>query len=142
MASTSQSAFDIAAFQRQVLRAVADIRVSRESRVPKKMAAKKKTRASEKVTISTRRHVTEEKKRLLYVNAQHFLKNRKVRRILCAALKGFDKDITSVAKKLVIVLVPLSLAGTIAMPLDPYVYGMLAYVVCKFGLAAICGDKA
>jgi hypothetical protein len=80
---------------------------------------------------------------LLYQRAMALLKQDiELRKSLCAGLKGAANDLTDVAKNLTYVLVPLSLAGTVNVPLDPALYAMLAFIVVKFGINAICSGEA
>jgi hypothetical protein len=42
------------------------------------------------------------------------------------------------AKTLIRMLVPLSLIGAVPVPLDPYMYAMLAFLISTFGVEALC----
>lgn len=129
--------FDSNAFEQQVLEAVEDIMGPRERVVRKKTGKRKASGDSRR----TRKGVSDTKLNILHGNAQVYLKKKEISRYVCAGLRGVTKDVTSIAKALVVILVPLSIAGKITIPMDPYGFAMIAYVIWKFGVEAFCADK-
>jgi hypothetical protein len=76
-----------------------------------------------------------------FVTAAHSIVHQSgVRQRICAALTSGTGDAFDVGKILVPVLVPLSLAGTIAVPLTPIVTAAIALVIARMGVAAFCKD--
>ena len=61
---------------------------------------------------------------------------------ICPFLKSLSNDTNEVAKTLVTALVPLALSGTIAIPLNPILFAMLALIICKAGINAICPGES
>jgi hypothetical protein len=55
-------------------------------------------------------------------------------------LRSITGDIFEISKVLVGVLVPLSIAGTIAIPWDPLVIAAGAFLIARAGVASICKD--
>jgi hypothetical protein len=60
------------------------------------------------------------------------------RRAICAVLTSSTKDAFDIAKLLTPILLPLSLAGTIAIPAAPVAYAALSIIVARMGVAAFC----
>jgi hypothetical protein len=129
---------------------VSDRAACKKSVTPKKrshmttVACKKKLSLEDKKILSVASHqrvqkkLTENQKIELHSNAANLIKDRKLLKYICPALQGLTGDIAEVAKSLTIALVPLSLAGAITVPLNPYLYAMLAFVICKSGIEALC----
>jgi hypothetical protein len=61
-----------------------------------------------------------------------------VRHRLCAALASGTGDMFDIGKTLVPVLIPLSLAGAIAVPVTPIVIAAIALVIARMGVGAFC----
>ena len=127
-------------FQSEVLSALTDITTFTRSATKKKVAKKKASKTKQKKEKKEKKGISESKKMILHSNAQHYIKDNKLLEYLCPALKGLTGDVTEVAKNLTIALVPLSISGAISVPLDPYIYAMLAFVVCKSGVDSLCKD--
>lgn len=132
--------FDEQGFQLAVLGELEKIRaVGGRSGVARgrKRAAKKGTTASE----ARRKRLEAQRARvqLYFKRAQSLIESdRKLRTMLCAGLATVTEDLTDIAKNVTYILVPLSLAGTVAVPLDPALFAMLAFVIWRAGVSAIC----
>jgi hypothetical protein len=61
-----------------------------------------------------------------------------IRKYLCPALKSVSDDAFEIAKVITPILLSLSLAGTIVLPLAPMLFANLAVVISKMGVAALC----
>lgn len=64
-----------------------------------------------------------------------------IRSALCPALKCLSGDAFEIAKVSTPILLSLSLAGTISLPAQPLVFGMIAVIIARSGVAAACGDS-
>lgn len=72
--------------------------------------------------------------------AYEFLMRQDIKPYICPVLKSLTNDVCDIGKTLVPVLVPLALAGTISIPLDPIFFGILALMITKAGISTICPD--
>lgn len=72
--------------------------------------------------------------------AEALIKKNDIRDYICAALKSGADDVFSIAKVIIPILLPLSMAGTITVPPDTLSYAAIALVVSKMGIAALCVD--
>lgn len=127
---------NVALFEREVLLALEDISSSRGVLVAKKAAAKNRVVKTE--PNKKQKRISKARETLLYLNAQRYVRDKKILKYLCPALKSLTGDATEVAKTITVALVPLSISGAIDIPLDPYVYAMLAFVVFKSGVEVLC----
>ncbi len=57
---------------------------------------------------------------------------------ICAALKSGVDDVFSIAKVVIPILLPLSMAGTITVPPDTLSYATIALVISKMDVATLC----
>ena len=144
--------FDIKEFESQAMVALDDITTfprASMKRHAKRKAAKKKSakkhgarKRSQKATTASRLlGVSQERKRFFYIKAQSWLKDNRLLKIVCPGLKGISQNMTEVLKQLIVLLIPLSLAKAVVVPLDPYAYAMLAFVISKFGVDILCGQQ-
>ena len=76
--------------------------------------------------------------RALHREAKRLLEDVNFLRHICAGLRGVNKELRTTAKTLIRVLVPLAAIGAVSVPLDPYLYAMLAYLVSTLGVEALC----
>ena len=88
-----------------------------------------------------KRGISESRKRLYHTNARVWLRDSRVLSVLCPALKSLSADMRSSLKALIKLLLPLSIAGVIAIPVDPYAYAALAVVVSSVALDTICSQQ-
>ncbi|MEK6751777.1 MAG: hypothetical protein AABZ00_05875 [Chloroflexota bacterium] len=65
---------------------------------------------------------------------------RDVRKYLCPALQTASNDAYDIAKIITPILIPLILAGTIAIPLQPLLFSHLALSIARMGIASLCDD--
>lgn len=72
--------------------------------------------------------------------AEKILEKPEILKHICPALKRISGDVFDIAKILVGVLVPLGIAGTIVVPWNPLMIGVLAFIIWRAGIASIC-DK-
>jgi len=63
-----------------------------------------------------------------------------VREVLCPTLKSGVDDAFEIAKVITPILVPLVLAGTIAIPLNPILFATIAIVIARMGVAGLCAE--
>ncbi len=64
-----------------------------------------------------------------------------IRSILCPALKSLSGDAFEIAKVSTPILLSLSLAGTISLPAQPLVFAMVAVIIARSGVAAVCAQS-
>ena len=72
--------------------------------------------------------------------AEKILKKPEMLKHICPALKSISGDAFEISKILVGVLLPLGIAGIIAIPLHPLIFGVIAIMISRAGIASIC-DK-
>lgn len=73
--------------------------------------------------------------------AKGIIHRKSLRQYLCPALQSVSNDANEVAKVIVPVLIPLILAGTIVISLNPVLFGWLAIIIAKMGVSSFCaGD--
>jgi hypothetical protein len=68
------------------------------------------------------------------------IKNKKIRKRICAALGTVTQDMFDLSKILIPVLIPLSLAQKIPLSPNPLVLGAVILLISKMGIAAFCAD--
>jgi hypothetical protein len=71
-------------------------------------------------------------------DAQKLVAQKKVKHRICPALQKITDDVFEITKVIVPILVPLSIAGTIAIPLNPVFFASIAIVLCRCGIASYC----
>jgi hypothetical protein len=72
--------------------------------------------------------------------AEELVKRKDIRARLCPALTTASDDAFEIAKIITPILVPLGLAGTIALPLTPLFIAAGALVIARIGISALCAD--
>jgi hypothetical protein len=72
--------------------------------------------------------------------AKELVKRRDVMKYLCPALQSASNDVYDVAKITTPILIPLVLAGTIAIPLNPLLFALIALTISRMGIASLCID--
>lgn len=72
--------------------------------------------------------------------AEELLERNDIRHYICPALQSISKDAYDIGKVLAAVLIPLALSNTISIPLDPVVFGLMAIMISKMGIASLCAD--
>lgn len=70
--------------------------------------------------------------------AEKLVSRKDIRKYLCPVLKSVSDDAFEIAKLITPILLSLSLAGTVAIPLSPILFANLAIVISKTGIAALC----
>lgn len=73
-------------------------------------------------------------------DAHQIIQQPNVRQRLCAALLSGTGDAFDIGKTLVPILIPLSLAGTIAVPVTPVVVAAVALTIARMGVGAFCTE--
>lgn len=63
-----------------------------------------------------------------------------IRESCCPSLKLVSDDAFEIAKAIAPILVPLSLAGTIAVPVQPMLFAWIGLVIARLGVKNICED--
>ena len=71
-------------------------------------------------------------------NQKELMTNAKILRYLCPALKSATGDAFDIAKIIIGVLVPLTIAGTITITISPWLIGFIALTISRMGIRAIC----
>jgi hypothetical protein len=59
---------------------------------------------------------------------------------ICPLLRSTSHDISEIAKVVAASLLPLSLAHTIDLPLNPLIYAAIALLIFNSGVAAFCSE--
>lgn len=132
---------DIAKFEKECLEALSVITAPTYASSRKVAATRSRTTDSSVSKRPRKDTITQERKDSLYRQANNYLKNSEVLKLLCPGLKGIEGTITDVLKKLITILIPASAASLVVIPVDPYLYAMLAFVVVKFGIDTICPKR-
>lgn len=65
---------------------------------------------------------------------------RNIRDTCCPSLELISDDTFEIAKRMIPILVPLSLAGTVSLPLQPMLYAWIALVITRLGIKNICKE--
>ena len=68
------------------------------------------------------------------------IRDKKIRKRICAALGTVTQDMFDLSKILIPVLIPLSLAQKIPLSPNPLVLGTVILLISKMGIAAFCAD--
>jgi hypothetical protein len=74
------------------------------------------------------------------VEAQTMVQRKEIKKYLCPALLTVSSDSMDIAKVITPILTGASLAGTIQIPLTPILFGMIAIVIARSGIATICNE--
>jgi hypothetical protein len=64
-----------------------------------------------------------------------------IREVLCPALRYISNDIFQIAKVTTPVLLSLSAVGTIVLPAQPMAYAIIAIVIARTGVSAVCSTN-
>jgi hypothetical protein len=70
--------------------------------------------------------------------AEQIVKRKDIKQIICPALTNVANDTANVVNAITPGLVTAVLAGTLAIPLNPVLFGWIAVVIFKAGVASIC----
>ena len=70
------------------------------------------------------------------------LHDRGIKKHICAMLKSVTDDTFEVSKILISVLLPLSISGTVLIPINPIIYGFISIVISRMGIALYCKNPA
>lgn len=73
--------------------------------------------------------------------AKKELRKANVKNLVCAALKSASTNIRDVAKIVGAALLPLSIAGTISLPITPLFYAAAALIVFDIGVNTYCRKR-
>lgn len=77
---------------------------------------------------------------LIKTEATKLIIKKDIRKYLCPALQTASNDAYDIAKIITPILIPLILAGTIAIPLQPILFSHLAITIARMGIASLCDD--
>lgn len=72
--------------------------------------------------------------------AQEIVERRDIKQYICPALKTVTDNTVEVANAITPALVTGVLAGTLAIPLNPILFGWIAVVIVKAGVSSLCAD--
>lgn len=76
----------------------------------------------------------------LFEYSQEVVQKNEVMDKLCPALKSISDDLKEISKVVVGVLLPLSLAPNLLIPLNPIIYSGIALIVFRAGVSSICEE--
>lgn len=121
--------FDVEGFQKKVLKAI-DLIISSEqfeklNNLPEETIQSYSSSGFEKF----KNEATEQSQR------------QDVRKLICPALQCVTNDVNEIAKVIVPLLAGAVIAGTLIIPLNPILFGWIALVIARSGVATICSDK-
>lgn len=63
-----------------------------------------------------------------------------IRKLICPALKSVSDDVNEIAKVIVPLLAGAALGGTLIIPLNPILFGWIALIIARSGIATICTE--
>jgi len=72
--------------------------------------------------------------------AKKLVAKKEIKKYLCAALKSVSDDVFEISKVITPILLSLSIAGTISIPLSPLLYASMAILISKMGIAMLCAE--
>ncbi len=72
--------------------------------------------------------------------AKKLLKSKDVRHYICPALLSLSKDAYEIGKAITSILLPLAIAKTITIHLDPIVISLASIMIAKMGVASLCTE--
>lgn len=151
-----EPSFNAADFEKQALHALEVLRRgphrgAAKKAAGKKAAAKKKPKSNTPTVPTTPTtptvptipdRITQTRYSSLQTMGRLLAQSSDVLAVLCPGLRAVENDVTKIIHYLVKVLVPASLAGVVAVPVEPYVIAMLALWIYKFGTNVLCPGKA
>jgi hypothetical protein len=147
--------FDIQGFQREVIAAVRDVELFDERSKTKvrprargRFPGPPRTRFvdySPRYRLEPkqpkRSALNKQREKELKATARAYLRRKSFRELLCRELKGIKGPAWWISRRLVVILVPLSLVGAISIPLDAYLFAMIAILVAKVGIDSLCDHE-
>ena len=74
------------------------------------------------------------------LEANRIVGHKNIRVMLCPALKSISSDAIEIAKAITPILAGASLARTIVIPLDPFLFAVMALIIARMGIASFCSD--
>ncbi len=86
---------------------------------------------------SIQRKKEQEEQRVL---ATKILITEKILTRICPALQSISNASHDIAKIIVPILIPLVLAGTLTIPLQPLIFSYIAILISRMGVASLCAD--
>lgn len=81
-----------------------------------------------------------EKQEEQQILATKMLITEKILTRVCPALQSFSGDSHDIAKIIVPILIPLVLAGTLTIPLQPLIFSYIAILISRMGVASLCAN--
>jgi hypothetical protein len=91
-------------------------------------------------TKSSTTEATKEEFRQAALQAESALKNKANRVAFCKVLKSVSVGASDTANVLVPIFLPMAVAGTIAVPVAPLVWALLAVTIARIGVSNLCSD--
>lgn len=73
--------------------------------------------------------------------AEEIVEDISVKSYLCPALQSVSDDAFEIAKIIIPILVSLSLAKTITVPLDSLLFALIPLSIARMGIASLCDKK-
>lgn len=122
--------FDEQAFQRKVLMAVDSI------------SSAKSLEQSELVTAEPEQEIRASSTGFQESEneAEKIVSRQDIKKLICPALEKFTDDAGKIATNITPILISAIIAETIVMPLNPILFGWIAVVIARAGVAGICVD--
>ena len=77
---------------------------------------------------------------VLEIYAIEVVARKDIRAYICPPLQSLSNDAYDIAKVITPILIPLVLAGTLAIPLQPLIFSHISLILARMGVAALCED--
>lgn len=72
--------------------------------------------------------------------AQKYLNKPTIKQLVCPPLVGIVNDVFSVSQAITPTLITATIAGTIAIPLNPLIYAWIALIIFRAGIGIYCKE--
>jgi hypothetical protein len=103
--------------------------LERIKQIQKEREKEQKAKVKEKKTVDKTKR-----------KAENLIKRKNIRATICPGLKSISSDVFDIAKVITPLLVGATLAKTITIPLDPMLFGCIAMVIMRMGIATLCAQ--
>ncbi|NEP20061.1 MAG: hypothetical protein F6J97_24765 [Leptolyngbya sp. SIO4C1] len=70
--------------------------------------------------------------------AKRLIQWKDIKDNLCPSLQGLSDDVFEITNTAISILAPLSIAGTLAIPLQPMLWGWIALIISRVGIRNFC----
>lgn len=96
---------------------------------------------SEKTIESEKNRISETVAQTVYETeniAKTVINWKEIRLSICPSIQGFSNDVFEVANTAISILAPLSIAGSLAISLQPMLWGWIILIISRVGLRQFC----